>query len=297
MSHMNGIWIAMVTPFHQGALDLKAAQNLAVHLREQDADGLVLCGTTGEAPALSLDEQHRLLSAVREAVGPDYPLMQGIGSSNTAEALATIRHFDNEPLTGILLTVPYYVRPSQEGIRQHFEAAAAATQQRLAIYNIPYRTGINMGIDTVRALCTNPQFIAIKESGGGDLEQLSDLIETTPLSVMCGEDNLIFVAACLGAAGAISAAAHIRPDLYAAMFRLIRQGDVATARTIARQLRPLIQALFAEPNPAPVKAALAMQGLIRNELRLPMSPATPACMGRMERLLKEVMELPRYDVA
>lgn len=294
MNPFQGIWVAMVTPFRNGALDLEAAQRLAVHLWEQGAEGIVVCGTTGEAPALSLAEQRQLLQAVLEAVGPDFPVCMGVGSCNTADMLESLRAFEALPLAAILLTVPYYVRPSQEGIRRYFEAAAAATAQRLAIYNIPYRTGVNMELATVQALARNPQFVAIKESGGGQIDQLTDLINTTPLCVMCGEDDLIFTAGCLGAAGAISAAAHIRPDLYASMLRLIREGDVATARQIATSLRPLVKALFSEPNPAPVKAALAMQGLLANELRLPISEASADCCARLEPLLAEVLALPRY---
>jgi len=281
----------MVTPFRDGQLDLEAAQRLALHLQEQGVDGLVVSATTGEAATLSTEEQRRLLAAVLEAVGGRCPVAFGLSGNNTAEMAESVRQWNAVALAGLLISAPNYVRPSQEGIRRHFEAIAAQTSHSIAIYNIPYRTGVNIEVETIQALAANHQFVAIKESGGGNLEQLTRLINDTPLHVLSGEDNCIFITGCLGGHGAISAAAHIRPDLYKRMLHAIQVGDLATARQINHALRPLIKHLFSEPNPAPLKAALAMQGLLRNELRLPMTAVTSICRHKLEMLLAEVMAI------
>lgn len=292
MTVFSGIWVPMVTPFRDGNLDLQAAQRLALHLHEQGVDGLIISATTGEAATLSSDEQRRLLAAILEAVGGKCPVAFGLSGNNTAEMTAAVQQWDEAAIAGLLISAPYYVRPAQEGIRRHFEAIAAQTRHPIVIYNIPYRTGVNIEVETMQALAANRQFVAIKESGGGNLEQLTRLIDDTPLQVLSGEDSCIFVTACLGGHGAISAAAHIRPDLYQRMLRAVRAGDLSTARQIHTALRPLIKHLFSEPNPAPLKAALAMQGLLRNELRLPMTAVSSICRHKLEVLLAEVMTMP-----
>lgn len=162
----------------------------------------------------------------------------------------------------------------------HFRALAQATALPLLLYNIPYRTGINIERETIRALCELPNVVGIKESGG-DINQLMDLVRDTRLQVLSGEDHLIFISLCLGGSGAISAAAHVRPELYVRMYQAFCSGDLAQAREYASRLLPLVRALFSEPNPAPVKALLAQQGLIADELRLPMTPVTEVCRARL----------------
>lgn len=290
MQDFQGIWVPMVTPFRNGAIDLAAASRLAAHLVHSGAEGLALFGTTGEPATLSSNEQEQVLAAVREAVGPSCPILYGLCGNDTSAVAAAARRVDELGVAGLLVTTPYYVRPAQEGIRAHFAAVAAACSLPLVIYNIPYRTGVNIEPATLKALSDNPRFVAIKECGG-NLEQLTFLINETPLQVLTGEDHLAFITSCLGGAGAIAAAAHIRPDLYVRMRRLIQAGDLAAARQIDQGLRPLIRALFAEPNPAPVKAALAMQGLISDELRLPMTPASAACREALAAPLAAVLAM------
>ncbi|WP_051710362.1 4-hydroxy-tetrahydrodipicolinate synthase [Andreprevotia chitinilytica] len=288
-----GIWVPMVTPFRDGAVDLPAARRLAQHLCGGGIAGLVLFGTTGEASTVSGVEQQALFHAVREVV--PVPIVVGLSGANTAAVASAAKGWQEQGADGLLVTAPYYVRPSQEGIRRHFEAVAAATMLPIILYNIPYRTGVNIEVATVQALAANPQFVAIKESGGGNLEQLVALIEETPLKVLCGEDALIFTAACLGAHGAISAAANVRPDLYVAMLAQINAGNLVEARKLAQVLRPVIRDLFIEPNPAPAKAALALTGVIANELRLPMCTMSAAgeaqlqtTLARLETVVKTV---------
>lgn len=294
MSQFEGIWVPLITPFRDGQVDPVAAARLAAHLAAEGVNGLIVCGTTGEAAALSQDEQSRLLGAVIQAVRGRCPVAMGLAGSNTAAVREAARRFDDFELAGLLVSAPSYVRPSQDGIRRHFDAIADATRLPIMIYNIPYRTGVNIELATVQALCDNPQFVAIKESGGGNMNQLMDLIAHTRLKVLSGEDHLIFVSACLGGHGAVAAAAHIRPDLYLRMLAQLRAGELAGARAIHLALRPVLRLLFSEPNPGPLKAALALQGWTSEELRLPMLPASAACRDSLREALAALdRELPR----
>lgn len=289
MQHFEGLWVPMVTPFRGGALDLPAAQALAHRLVMQGVDGLVVCGTTGEPATMDEAEQARLLAAVLEAVDGACPVVFGLAGYDTATVAARAAALDASGAAGLLISAPYYVRPSQEGLRLHFEAIARATALPIVLYNIPYRTGVNIALDTARTLAENPRFVGVKESGAGNLAQLQGLIDTTPLKVMSGEDELIFITCCLGGHGAISAAAHLRPDLYRRMIEHIRAGRLPQARAITRVLQPMIRLLFSEPNPGPIKAALALQGEIAEELRLPMTPVSAACRAELARALPAFM--------
>jgi 4-hydroxy-tetrahydrodipicolinate synthase len=211
---LHGIWVPLVTPMHQGELDLGRLQRLADRIIADGAHGLVVCGTTGEAQQLDVAEQSAALAAVLEL----------------------------------------------------------ATAHRLA---------------------QRPQFAAIKQAGGS-LQQITDLLLQTPLSVLCGDDALLFAALCGGAHGAISASAHIRTDLYVQLFDLVRAQKLVEACALFELLLPVIRALFSEPNPAPLKAALSMQGVLCDELRLPMVPATPACREHLAAALAVLDGVPRY---
>lgn len=270
-----GIWIPLITPFteHGAGLDLPAAQRLARYYVEAGVAGLVVCGTTGEAATLSQTEQDSLLAAVLEAVGGRCGVMMGAAGADTEAMARRIRHFDRDDLAGLLISPPSYVKPTQSGIVAHYQRLAAATRHPIVLYNIPSRTGVNLDTSTVAQLATTGRFPAIKESTG-DIPQLINLIETASLEVLSGDDSLLLVTLLLGGTGGICASAHVRPDLFVALHRYVRQGRIADAQALSRQLQPLIGLLFSEPNPAPVKAMLAMQGLIGDALRLPMMPVS-----------------------
>jgi len=292
MSIFQGIWVPIVTPFigQDNALDLAGVARLTEHLISQGVDGLVVGATTGESATLSQAEHDQLLAAVLDASAERCPVMVGISGSSTSEVVDTIRHYSEiHGIAGFLMSPPAYVRPSQDGIRLHFEAAASATHLPIAIYNIPYRTGVNIEIATLQQLSKNSQFVAVKESGNGNVPQLYSQINQTRLNILSGEDSMIYVCSCLGGQGAFSAAAHIRPDLYRQMHELIEQGRLAEARQINDLLQPLIDVLFSEPNPAPVKAALAIMGLISDQVRLPMTAASAQCKARLATILPEVL--------
>ena len=281
-----GIWLPLITPFRDGELDLPAAQQLARRYADAGLQGLVVCGTTGEAATLSADEKLRLLDSVLEAVAGRCQVVMGLAGNDTRAVLNALPPLRARPLAGLLVAAPYYTRPSQAGLRAHFEAIAQGTDRPIILYNIPYRTGVNLELATVQALCAQANIVAIKESGG-NLNQLMDLIRETRLQVLSGEDHLIYTTLCLGGAGAIAAAAHLRPEQYAAMYRAFRAGRVEQAREISYRLLPLIRALFSEPNPGPIKAALALEGRIAEELRLPMTPASEACRRALAALLRD----------
>jgi 4-hydroxy-tetrahydrodipicolinate synthase len=293
---LHGIWVPLATPMLHGELDLSRLQRLAERVIDDGAHGLVVCGTTGEAPQLDWSEQSAALAAVLEVARKRCPVLMGIGGSDTFAAASRVLEFDDAELAGYLVSTPSYVRPSQEGLLRHFETIADATGRPIVLYNVPARTGVHLELATARRLAERPQFAAIKEAGGS-LRQMTALVQHTPLSVLCGDDVLLFAALCGGAHGAISASAHIRTDLYVQLFDLVRAQRLDEARTLAAALLPMMQLLFSEPNPAPLKAALSMQGLLRDELRLPMVPATTACKQQLAAALETLDALPRYSRA
>ncbi|TXH99151.1 MAG: 4-hydroxy-tetrahydrodipicolinate synthase [Rhizobium sp.] len=279
-----GIWLPLVTPFRDGEVDLPAVRKMVEYYIGAGIHGLIVCGTTGEPATMSEEEQLSVLDAVLEVGDGRRPVFMGVSSNDTRDALRQLAVIQRRPVDGVLAVSPYYTRPSQEGLLAHFRALAQATALPLMLYNIPYRTGVNIERETIHALCELPNVVAIKESGG-DINQLMDLIGDARLSVLSGEDHLAFTTLCLGGAGAVSAAAHLRPDLHVRMYEAFRSGDLAQAREISWRLLPLVRALFSEPNPAPVKALLARQGLIADELRLPMTPVSEACRARLVQAL------------
>jgi 4-hydroxy-tetrahydrodipicolinate synthase len=287
---MHGIWVPLVTPFRQGQVDLDAAQRLASYLAGNGIHGLVVCGTTGEASSLDDSEQEVLLEAVLAAVGSNCPVLMGLGGNDTRSVVAQARRYSEHDIAGFLLSAPAYVRPSQEGLMRHFEAVAQSSDHDIVLYNIPYRTGVNIELPTLQSLARNPRFVAIKECGG-NINQLIDFINETPLAVLGGEDALILTTLCLGGKGAIAAAAHIRPDLFVALYERVNSGDLAEARAIFRLLLPLIRTLFSEPNPGPVKAALARDGWVKDELRLPMTTVHGACRNRLAEIMESLEEV------
>lgn len=276
MIRFEGIWLPLITPFRNGELDLPAVRRLATRYATSGLHGLVVCGTTGEPATLTPDERLRVLDSVLDAVAGRIPVIMGIASNDTRAAVASIGPLRARPLAGLLVTSPYYTRPSQAGVRAHIHAIADKTALPIILYNIPYRTGINIDVTTVQALCECPNVVAIKESGG-DINQLMDLIRTTRLAVLSGEDHLIFTTLCLGGAGAIAAAAHVHTEMYIAMYSAFRGGHIDEARNLSYRLLPMIRHLFSEPNPGPIKAMLAMDGAIAEELRLPMTSVSERC--------------------
>ena len=279
MSTFSGVWVALVTPFRDGQVDFPALRTLAVHLIDAGAAGLVVCGTSGEAAALEEGEQLAVLDAVLEVV-PACRVVMGLSGNNQAAVLARLRRIQSRPLAGVLVPAPYYIRPSQQGLLTFFEAVADASHLPIILYDIPYRSAVSLELDTLRQLARHPRIVAIKDCGG-DPRKTQSLIQDGVLDVLTGEDEQLFTTLCLGGSGAISAAAHLRTADFVAVVRLLQQGDLLAGRAVFRELLPLIRLAFAEPNPAPVKSLLAMQGLIVDELREPMLRCSDELRERM----------------
>lgn len=283
MSTFRGIWVALATPFRAGEVDFAALHNLVSRLLEDGVAGFVVCGTTGEAAAQSHEEQLAVLDAVLQWVPPAQVIM-GLAGNNLRELLTFQEEIQRRPLAGLLVPAPYYIRPSQAGLESFFQTVADAATVPVVLYDIPYRTGVRIERETLRRIVRHPRIAAIKDCAG-DLETTLALIADGEVEVLTGEDLQIFNNLCQGGAGAISASAHVRADLYVRMQRQVESGDLAGARATFYRLLPWIQAAFAEPNPAAVKAALALQGGIADELREPMQRCAPATIERLRGVL------------
>ncbi len=286
MTRFAGIWVPLVTPFHNGEIEFPALTATARKLRDSGISGLVTCATTGESAALSEDEQLAVLDAVIDAV-PGQPVVMGLCDNNMSSLLSRLKRIQERPISGLLVTPPYYIRPSQGGLLEYFEALADAATVPIIIYNIPYRTGVVMELETLRAIAQHERIVAIKDCGGS-LALTMQLIADGDLDVLAGEDQQILSTLCLGGSGAIAASAHIRPDLFAQLPKLVNESRLNEAREIFYRLLPMIHRAFEEPNPAPVKTALAIMGHMRDELRSPMQAASAelreALRGELKRL-------------
>lgn len=286
MTSFTGIWVPLVTPFRNNEIDFSALQTLARRIAEAGVSGLVACGSTGEAASLSEDEQLTVLDAVIEVV-PDCPVVMGLSGNNLRSLLHRLKAIQRRPIAGLLVPSPYFIRPSQSGLVEFFTTLADAASAPLIIYNIPYRTGVAMELETIRAIARHERVVAIKDCGGNPTLTMQ-LIADAKLDVLAGEDQQIFSTLCLGGAGAIAASAHLCTDSFVRLAQLVQTGELDEARKIFYGLLPLIQRLFEEPNPAPLKAALAMTGSTTDELRTPMQTASATMReqlaGELERL-------------
>ncbi|MBV6824542.1 4-hydroxy-tetrahydrodipicolinate synthase [Pseudomonas sp. PD9R] len=280
MSSFQGIWVPLITPFHNGAIDFVGLRRLVSHLLEKGVDGIVVCGTTGEAAALGKHEQLAVLDAVLELV-PAHRVVMGLAGNNLTELLQFQREILQRPIAGLLVPPPYYIRPSQAGLEAFFQTVADASSVPLILYDIPYRTGVAFEQATLLNIVAHERIVAIKDCGGNQANTLA-LLASGKVDVLCGEDHQIFSALCLGAKGAIAASAHVYPDRFVALYQQIRDNQLAAGRATFFSLLPLIQCLFIEPNPAPVKTALALEGLIGDELRAPMQRSSDAMVARLK---------------
>lgn len=279
-TNFEGIWIPIVTPFRGDEIDHVALARLSQHFAEQGVTGLVAGATTGEGALLRPGEQEAIFSTLRQAV-PAIPIVLGVSQAATEAAVAQARSLAALGPDGLLVTAPTYVRPTQQGVQRHFEAIVEAADLQVLIYNIPYRTGVNVELDTLQALACDSRVAGIKECGGSN-ERMLRLVHETPLRVLSGDDSQNFTALCLGAHGIIAASAHVLPRWHIVMRDLIAKGMIAEARRIAVALQPIIRDLFTEPNPAPLKALLAAQDWCSPSVRLPFVPATAELQASLQ---------------
>ncbi|WP_028603209.1 4-hydroxy-tetrahydrodipicolinate synthase [Ottowia thiooxydans] len=282
MSHFSGIWIPLVTPFNAGSVDFIALDALVRRYARTGISGFVALGTTGEPAALDDREQDAVLATVLSAAG-GLPVAVGVSGNHTAQVCDRVAALNARPIAGVLVSAPYYIKPSQAGIIGHFTAIADASQAPVILYDIPARTGVELELQTLLELAAHERITAIKDCGGAP-EKTRSLILDGRLEVLCGEDLDLFNVLCEGGSGAIAASAHLFPERFVALACLLREGKLTEARPIWHALVPVIQATFAEPNPGPLKAALAQLGSMRNELRAPMTPVSRELEIELQKL-------------
>lgn len=280
--NFSGLWLPLVTPFAQHQVDHLALKRLVRHYRASGIRGLVVCGSTGEAAALSDEEQLAVLQTVM-AEAPGLPLIMGVSGYHLGKTAARIQALSALGIDGILLPAPSYIRPSQAGLIEWFSTLADASAVAVVLYDIPYRTGSQIDLATLRTLANHPRIAALKDCGG-DPVKTQALIADGRLQVLAGEDANIFSTLAQGGHGAIAAAAHVHTARFVAVLKHIQSGDLAGAETLWRPLLPLIAGLFAEPNPGPLKALMAQQGLLDNELRSPMTRASATLAEHLQQL-------------
>ena len=284
-----GLGVALVTPFTtEGEVDYKALKRLVEYLIQNGADFLCILATTGEAPCLSTDEKNKIKQLVIDVNRGRVPILIGCGGNNTRAVVEELKTTDWTGIDGILSVCPYYNKPSQEGLYQHFKAIAEASPLPVVLYNVPGRTGINTKSETtVRRANDCENIVAIKEASGS-LEQVDEIIKNKPdrFDVISGDDALTFSMVASGAAGSISVIGNALPREVSRMIRLEFKGEYEGARTIHHRFTELYSLLFVDGNPAGVKALLHEMGFIENVLRLPLVPTRITTLQKMTEILK-----------
>lgn len=286
--NLRGCGTAIVTPFlGDGSIDEPALRRLIDHQLAGGVDFLVACGTTGESVTLTEAEQARVIRLVVEQVAGRVPIVAGAGGYNTREVIEKISRYTELGADAILSVTPYYNKPTQEGLFQHFRAIAEASELPIILYNVPGRTGCNLEPATVVRLSQFPRIVAIKEASGNiaQIAELATLLDPS-FAIFSGDDALILPVAALGGVGVISVAANLIPRQVTELTRLSVEGQLEAARELNRHLMPVFKAMFIESNPIPVKAALAMIGIIEECYRLPMVPLGEANRQRLENVLR-----------
>jgi len=283
-----GLYTALVTPFRDGAVDERALQDLVEKQIAGKVDGLVPCGSTGEAATLTHAEHRRVIEVVVAAARGRVRVLAGTGSNATPEAIALTTHAKEAGADGALLISPYYNKPTQDGIVAHYAEIARATAFPLVVYNIPGRTASNILPETFTRLAEIEQVVGVKDSCG-DMDQVAHVIAATPdeFSVLSGDDSGTLPILALGGDGVISTVSNLVPADVAEMVRAFRAADLSRARDVYYGLQPLVDAVFCETNPIPIKEALAMRGWIGPEIRLPLTRLSTGNQERLRLALKE----------
>ena len=281
-----GAIVAIVTPFKNGKVDEAALRKLVEFQIKNGTDGIVPCGTTGESSTLSHEEHDRVIEVVIDAAKKRVPVIAGTGSNSTAEAIRLTRHAYKAGADGALMVCPYYNRPTQEGLYQHYKAVAEAVPIPIIVYNIPGRTGVNINPDTLARLAKIKNIVGVKEASGS-IKQISDVINLCgpKFDVLSGDDLFTLPLMAMGGHGVISVISNVAPADMAAMVDAFVAGDLKKARTLHYKMTPLIDALFVETNPTPVKAALAMMKKISYEVRLPLYKLSDANYEKLKKIV------------
>ena len=289
-NNIQGVGVALVTPFTQnGEVDYDALGRVVEHVTRGGVDYLVALGTTAETATLPRQEQQEILAFIRKCNGARLPLVVGIGGNSTDDVIGRFREFDLDDAAAVLNVTPYYNKPGQRGLYEHYKAVAEASPVPVLLYNVPGRTGVNMTAETTLKLAREVRnIIGIKEASGF-LSQITCLLRDRPegFLVISGDDGIALPLAALGSDGLISVAANALPELVAEMMRTAAAGDNKKAAALHLRLHGVIDALFAEGSPTGIKALLAAKGIIENYLRLPLVPASDALQERFGQLIRK----------
>lgn len=288
MSTVEGIYLPLITPFLDGEVDYPSLKRLVAHYRNEPLDGLVLLGSTGESAVLSRAEKVRVVQTVIDENHDQLPVYVGLGGNNTASVVDAVDDFDELEIDGFMSVVPYYNKPSVDGIIQHFRAIADNTVRPIIIYNVPSRTGANLPNDAVLELAATVSNVDAVKDACGDIRQSLDLLERAPeeFGVLCGDDELFFTSLVNGGNGGILASSHLATATFAAVREAVQQERLVAARELWRGVSPMIPLLFAESNPMPIKHCLWRKGLIDSaECRLPLTKVSMRLADELDVML------------
>jgi 4-hydroxy-tetrahydrodipicolinate synthase len=290
ITNLKGCGTAIVTPFKEDlSIDEDALRSFVEFQISEGIDFLVPCGTTGESPTLSTPELCRVVEIVLKTAGGRVPVIAGAGGNNTAHVIELARAYERLGADGLLSVSPYYNKPTQEGLYQHYKAIADATRLPIIVYNVPPRTNVNITADTIVRLAGIPNIIGVKEASG-DISQIAEILNRVPstFKVFSGDDSITLPLVALGGVGLISVASNEAPRQMAALTRAALDGDRDEARRLNRELFGLMKVNFVETSPGPVKAALAMMGKIKEVYRLPMVPVSSATKEKLRAVLVDL---------
>jgi len=282
---LEGSFVALVTPYKNGAVDLDQVKELVDFHLKNGTGGFCPAATTGEGPSLTRDEKASVIKAVVSMTRGKAAVFPGTGTYNTRESIEQTRMARELGAEGALMVTPYYNKPTQEGLFQHFEAVAKAVPLPIMLYNVPSRTGVRLAPETTARLSKVPGIVALKDASG-DVEEVTKVRALCDIQILSGEDSLTFPILCLGGKGVVSVAANVIPKDVAEMCRRASRGDFVGAREIHDRCFALFKDLFIETNPGPVKAALKMMGMGNGELRLPLAPVAAASEEKLRRTLQ-----------
>ncbi len=285
---LQGAITAIVTPFKDGKLDETAYRELIEFQIKGGIHGIVPCGTTGESATLSHEEHKRVVESCVDQVKKRVPVVAGTGSNNTAEALELTLHAQAAGANYALLITPYYNKPTQEGLYQHFKTIADKTSIPIVVYNVPSRTSVNLLPETVARLAEFPNIVAIKEATG-DLKQCAKIVELCgdKITLLSGDDFTVLPLLAIGGKGVISVVSNVAPQDMSGMCDAFAKGDLAAAQKLHYKMWPLMEAMFYETNPTPAKTALKMMGKITGEVRQPLCPMSPANEDKLRQVLRK----------
>lgn len=284
---LTGVWLPIITPFLNDKIDYKSYENLINHYSGKGISGIIPLGTTGEIPTLNDNEFEIMIEKTMEFNKKHLPVFVGIGGNYTAKVIKKIKIAEYYDIQGILSVCPYYNKPSQEGIYEHFKKISEETDLNIVIYNIPYRTGVNIENDTLYRLAEIKNIIGVKDASG-DIKQTMELLMNPPkdFSILTGEDILFYTTLLLGGQGGIMASSHLYTEQFVDVYNKIKENNHEEALKIWKKLYGIIPLLFKEPNPAPIKYCLEKQGLIASsEVRLPLTQISDALKAKLDQKL------------